>query len=267
MGKTIHKPTNFGWLRDRPDFRDRKYHEHKLAADRKRTLPKIVDHRGKNMPIIFDQGETSSCTAQAISPLLQFGRRIHKMPDMAPSRLFMYYNTRVIENSVEFDNGAEIRDVIKTLSNDGYVSEDSWPFQEEKIFEQPPRALYNVALRNRIADYYRIHNERLEDIKSCLAAGHLVVFGFSVYSSFYEADSNGGYVPYPNVNNDESLGGHAVLLVGYDDTKKVFIVRNSWGLESGDKGYYYMQYKHINNPELCNDFWTIRTADRDPKSN
>lgn len=266
MPNLIHRPNNFGWLRDRPDFRDKHYHESKLGVEQKKVVPKKVDHRGKLMPAIYDQGETSTCTAQALATLLQFNRRSKKINDMEPSRLFIYYNERVLENSTEFDNGAELRDGIKSLARTGYISEDLWSFSPERIFERPDDPLYTRALRNRIADYYRINNTRITDIKACLAAGHLIVFGFNVFSSFYRADSNGGYVPLPSPENDESMGGHAVLLVGYDDSTKNFIVRNSWGTDCGDRGYYYMKYDHITNPDMCGDFWTIRTADRDPKS-
>lgn len=60
-------------------------------------------------------------------------------------------------------------------------------------------------------------------------------------------------------SSDESvLGGHAVLAVGYDDGAKVLIIRNSWGDEWGDKGYFYMPYEYIENPSLAHDFWVIK---------
>lgn len=57
---------------------------------------------------------------------------------------------------------------------------------------------------------------------------------------------------------DKPLGGHAACAVGYDDSKEVFMVRNSWSRKWGDEGYFYMPYKFITHPRLAQDFWTIR---------
>ncbi len=52
--------------------------------------------------------------------------------------------------------------------------------------------------------------------------------------------------------------GHAVTCVGYNDYKQTFIVRNSWGKEWGDKGYFYMPYAYLLDGHLSMDFWCIR---------
>lgn len=57
---------------------------------------------------------------------------------------------------------------------------------------------------------------------------------------------------------ERSVGGHAVLAVGYSDDDKRFIVRNSWGTGWGMQGYFSMPYDYLSNSSLSNDFWTIR---------
>jgi C1A family cysteine protease len=57
--------------------------------------------------------------------------------------------------------------------------------------------------------------------------------------------------------NEQMIGGHAVLCIGYDNTKQALIVRNSWGDQWGDKGYFYMPYSFATNTDLTTDFWTI----------
>src|SRR5438067_1441439 len=57
---------------------------------------------------------------------------------------------------------------------------------------------------------------------------------------------------------EKVLGGHAVLAVGYDDAKKRFLVRNSWGTGWGMNGYFTMPYDYLANRGLSDDFWTIR---------
>jgi len=59
-------------------------------------------------------------------------------------------------------------------------------------------------------------------------------------------------------DNDKILGGHAVMAVGYNEKEKVFIIRNSWGVNWGDQGYFYMPYKYMTNKNLCSDFWVVK---------
>jgi C1A family cysteine protease len=94
-------------------------------------------------------------------------------------------------------------------------------------------------------------------MKGCLASGFPIVGGFSVYSSF-ESDqvAKTGIVPMP-AKNESQLGGHCVLIVGYDDAKQWFIIRNSWSDTWGAQGYCYMPYAYWTNPSLASDFWQI----------
>jgi len=54
------------------------------------------------------------------------------------------------------------------------------------------------------------------------------------------------------------VGGHAVLAVGYDDASQTFLVRNSWGADWGQNGYFTMPYAYLTTRGLSSDFWTIR---------
>ena len=82
-------------------------------------------------------------------------------------------------------------------------------------------------------------------MKHCLSNGFPIIFGFLVYKSFESKKvAETGHMIMPQ-ENDKILGGHAVLAVGYDDNKKYFIIRNSWGEEWGDQGYFYMPTCHV----------------------
>ena len=98
-------------------------------------------------------------------------------------------------------------------------------------------------------------------MKKALINGNPVVIGFDVYSSFLKINKK-GIMLYPS-KNERNLGGHAVVIVGFNDNylnnKGYFICRNSWGVEWGDKGYFYMPYEVIKNTNMSWDFWIIKS--------
>jgi C1A family cysteine protease len=211
---------------------------------------------------VYDQGNLGSCTANAIAAAYQFDHSRQKLGAFAPSRLFIYYNERVLENSVNSDDGATIRDGMKILGNGdkgiGVCSEWRWPYIISKFAQMPNDECYRVAKRDQALQYSTVRQVPAQ-LKGCLADGFPIVFGFTVYSSFMDIGSDGVMQmpqPYDNVE-----GGHAVLCVGYDDSKQSYIVRNSWGSKWGIKGYFYMPYNYMHNADLCDDFWSIRKVE------
>lgn len=238
---------NYGWKKDKVDIRDYHYRSIKPILE----LPKLIDLRSKCSKI-EDQGDLGSCTAQALVANLEFLEKNKK--DL--SRLFVYYNERVIEGTVSEDSGAELRDGIKTLSEKGVCSEWLWAYIIKKFSRKPWFWCYWVSARHKISSYHKI--DSLDDMKNCLADGYPFVFGFMVYESF-ESDkvAQTGIMPMPK-SDEQILGGHAVMAVGYDNSKKMILVRNSWGISWGLSGYFWMPYDYISNKSLCSDFWTIR---------
>jgi len=242
----------YGWKPDIPDVRDFAY---KLLAP-KVSLPKYVDLRPQFPPVV-DQGQLGSCTGNSIAGAFHYGMLKQREIAFPPSRLFIYYNERVMENTVDQDAGAMIRDGIKTLNKTGVCSEMLWPYDVSKFTLQPGKEAFAEAEKHKALTYTRLNNSAINELKNCLANGLPFVFGFSVYESFESAKvAKNGKMPMP-AKKEKMLGGHAVCCVGYDDTKKVFIVRNSWGTSWGDKGYFYMPYAYITDANLADDFWTI----------
>jgi C1A family cysteine protease len=153
-----------------------------------------------------------------------------------------------------------IRDGIKTLKKQGVCSETHWPYIISKFTIKPSPKCYKEAMKRQITSYHRILT--LDDMRACLADGFPFVFGFTVYESFESQEvASTGFVQMPQFN-ERVLGGHAVLAVGYDDAQRRFIVRNSWGTDWGQKGYFTMPYEYLANRNLADDLWTIRRGEK-----
>jgi len=251
---------HYGWVPDLPDHRDRLYTA-PLGAPV--ALPKNVDLRPHCPKTVYDQGQLGSCTANAIAGAFEFDFIKQKKTDFMPSRLFIYYNERAIEGTINEDSGAAIRDGIKSVHKQGVCKESTWPYSDADpgpFQQKPPNTAYAEAHDQRSLSYARIPRS-LRSMKTRLASGFPFVFGFTVYESFEsQAVASTGIVPMPAAN-EEILGGHAVLAVGYDEVSQRFIVRNSWGPGWGDKGYFTMPYAYLLDENLSDDFWVIRSVE------
>jgi C1A family cysteine protease len=261
----------FGWVRDLPDHRDQLF---SVSLETLNALPAAVDLRPK-CPPVYNQGRIGSCTANAIAAAVEFDRRKNaQAPDFVPSRLFIYFNERSIEGDIGFDRGAQLRDGIKSVHKLGVCPETEWPYDDTpaeydggpwpdgaKAATRPSMECYKDAARYKAVGYQRLV-QTLSQLKGCLAQGFPFVFGFTVYTSFFDKTTGKQKVitPLPS-DADRVIGGHAVVGVGYQDAKTQFIVRNSWGADDADKGYFYMPYSYVTDPQLASDFWVIRTME------
>lgn len=245
----------FGWIPDLPDHRD---HLYAAPGEVLLNLPSSVDLTSK-CPPVYDQGDIGSCTANAIAAAIEFDQMKQGLTVFVPSRLFIYYNERSIEGTINSDSGAMIRDGIKSVAQQGVCSEDIWPYVniDTQFVVQPTDACYQAALQHKIASYTSVV-QNLNQMKGCLASNYPFVFGFSVYDSFTSQQvAETGHAPMP-APGEQQVGGHAVLAVGYDDASQWFIVRNSWGVKWGMQGYFTIPYTYLMDPNLADDFWTIR---------
>jgi len=246
--KTIKR--KWGWKPDIPDQRDYPFSKFMKVI---RRLPVSVDLRNNCSPI-EDQGSLGSCTACASAGLVEFLSLRNGIPFDA-SKLFIYYNARALEGTVDSDSGAYLRDNIKTLVSQGVCMESLWPYTISKFMDKPTNSCYLEALNHQALGYYRISS--LIEMKSCLASGLPFMFGFAVYESFLsDVVELTGKVPMP-LHKERMLGGHAVVDVGYRESDKRFIVRNSWGSNWGIDGYFTMPYAYLDSKKLSGDFWTI----------
>lgn len=250
---------SYGWKPDPPDARD--FHGSLTMAEQAIVLPASVDLRSK-MPPIYDQGQLGSCTANAIAGALEYQEWRQAETTGTPSRLFIYYNERAMEGTINQDAGAVIRDGIKSVATLGAPNETDWPYVISKFKQKPPAQAYTDALQHKAINYAHPYRSSYY-FKLALANKHPIIFGFTVYESFESGQvADTGWVPFPDVYTEQILGGHAVVAVGYlmHNSHLYFIVRNSWGTNWGDNGYCYMPASILLDTNMSSDFWTIRVV-------
>jgi C1A family cysteine protease len=258
--KTSSLNKKYGWVPSLPSHQDHKF----SAILAPSALPPFVDLR-KHFPSVYNQLDLGSCTANAAAGAMEFDQIKQNTKIFTPSRLFIYYNERVIENTVSSDSGASLKDSVTAVAKWGAPPETLWPYIESQFTVKPPTTAYTAGLLNKAISYTSVNQDQ-NTMSSVLAGGYPFVLGFTVYDSF-ESDevAKTGIVPMPGTNEDE-LGGHAVVAVGYNNSNatidgvpaRTFIIRNSWGPEWGVDGYCFMPFGYLLNDNLADDFWTIK---------
>lgn len=297
------KDLRFGWLRDYPDFRDVSAETDKvpakLAAMGQPSVRSMLIKAGAVTPAVAnkptpaklpaskslkqwcspieDQGNLGSCTAHAAVGMLEYFERKAFGKHIDASRLFVYKTTRNLMK-VTGDTGAYIRSVMGALTLFGAPPESYYPYLESKFDEEPSAFLYSYAQNYQALTYYRLdppgttNSALLTQIKTSLNSNLPVMFGFTVYDSYNQSETNGGCLPFPT-RNESILGGHAVLAIGYDDTKKIrnsltgglettgaIEIRNSWGTSWGAAGYGWLPYDYVTRG-LTSDWWSMIKAE------
>lgn len=279
MMKAIQNKYYTGWVPDFPDFRDYTLGAEKVAPIVKKTgilkpgsktLPKSADLR-QWCSEVEDQGQLGSCTANAGTGMVEYFERKAFGKHIDASRLFLYKATRDLMHE-KGDSGATLRSTMGALVLFGIPPEEYWPYRIEDFEQIPPAFCYAFALSYQSLKYVRLDpankpkKDILAQIKTNLAAGLPSMFGFTVYSSVAQAESD-GKIPFPG-RGEKVEGGHAIMAVGYDDSMKIkntsggeatmgaLLIRNSWGKTWGDGGYGWLPYEYVLQ-ELAVDWWTL----------
>jgi len=245
----------YGRIKDTPDSRDFRFQPGYGLT----PLPAIVDLRAY-CPPVYDQLQANSCVGNAIAGGVDY-ERAHQGPEtpfMTPARLFIYYNARALEGTVDTDSGASIRDGFKSIKAQGVCAEYRWPYiVPGNVTRKPFHGCYGAASWHKTLTYLAVAQAQT-DMMDCLAQGYPFVFGITVYESFEsELVEKTGTVPMPKPG-EAVIGGHALLAVGYNQASAEVLFRNSWGTEWGTAGYGTIPFAYLTNPNLASDLWTIR---------
>jgi C1A family cysteine protease len=282
-------PVSFGWVRDLPSINDYTPEHATIkpllakvkgagaaSAPAASSLPATVDLRAWFSPI-ENQLNLGSCTANAGVGLVEYYERRAFGKHIDASRLFLYKATRNLSHWTG-DTGAYLRTTLQALVLFGVPPEEYWPYVVANFDIEPGAFLYSFGLNYRALNYYRLDPSGttkpalLTAIKTNLAAGLPSFFGFTVYNSYTQASAaNKGAIPYP-VPGEKTVGGHAVVVAGYNDTLQIknsspgatattgaLLIRNSWGTEWGDGGYGWLPYEYVLKGQAT-DWWTLISA-------
>jgi C1A family cysteine protease len=157
--------------------------------------------------------------------------------------------------------------------------EKYWPYTDKSPdFDKEPSAFtYAIAQNYQALKYYRLDppgvppQTLLNWLRTLLATGFPSIFGFRVYASYTQA-SQSGKIPFPTPS-EKSVGGHAVMAIGYDDNMKIknanpggiettgaVLIRNSWGTGWGEGGYGWLPYDYILKG-LAVDWWSLMNSE------
>jgi len=289
--------TKMGWLPDYPDFRDYTpdvdvVSQKLQSSGETQSVKQMLSGVGVAKPAkaglaasvdlrawcssIEDQGQLGSCTANAGVGLIEYFERRAFGNYTNASRLFLYKATRNLLGWTG-DTGAYLRSTMGALVLFGVPPENYWPYDIQKFDEEPTSFLYAFAKNFQTITYYRLDPPGtapatlLTRIKTYLAAGLPQMFGFTVYSSYSQANTSGKF-PFP-MAKESVVGGHAIVAVGYDDKMKIkntgpggiettgaFLIRNSWGTGWGDHGYGWLPYEYVLR-SLAVDWWSLIKSD------
>lgn len=242
----------YGWKRASKPSVHPKYSIHPDLLST--PLPPTLDLRS-GCPPVYDQGQLGSCTANAEAGLHQYHQiRQGLLPSFVPSRLMLYYGERAMEGTVSTDSGANGDDGIEFLHRTGICPETTWPYNIAEFAVKPPAIAYQQATAHKISGPVTV-NGSLVELKTYLVTTQIpIVFGFTAYPELESAQvATSGILPMPT-RGEQPIGGHEVMIVGYDDSKQAFLCRNSWGTSWGLSGYFWMPYSYITNSALSGDY-------------
>jgi C1A family cysteine protease len=288
----LSESTGMGWLPDYPDFRDYTAEQNEVTETLKRLgqkdsiktmlatvgvaesascLPPSTDLRAWCSPI-ENQFTLGSCTANAGIGMVEYFERRAFGKHIDASRIFLYKTTR---NLLKWkgDTGAFLRSTMGALVLFGVPPEEYCPYVIANFDKEPSAFCYAYAQNFQAISYYRLDPpgtaaiDLLQTIKTNLAAGLPLMFGFTVFSSFTQAKAT-GKIPFPTTG-EKIIGGHAVMAVGYDDsvtlmnsntggeeTTGALLIRNSWGTGWGMEGYGWLPYTYVLKG-LAVDWWSL----------
>jgi C1A family cysteine protease len=247
----------FGWKADKPGIRATYYH---TAPHFKATPLKTSSDLTQLMPPIWDQGQLGACTAFGNMAVFSYAWNLTNGSFYDGSQLGLYYDERSLDGTIKQDAGSQISTGQTVLATIGAGPSKLWPYNIRKFTKKPPVAYYSAAKQALAIQPYKIDSgtsaSRHLGIITALSNGYPVVFGAYVYHAIQELTAANPVLPMP-AKNEQPIGGHCMVIVGHDDARQLFTVRNSWGADYSYHGELYIPYAYIDSLKISDDFWVV----------
>lgn len=224
-----------------------------------------------HIPDVYDQGKIGACVAHTMAQALRvvlnhthsqrYLSSVRSSGLFNPSRLYIYFNARKeLGEDTSKDAGSTNYGGIMALKDYKAPEESLWPYETKLVTQRPSHDAYVKAALRTVFEYSEVDGT-LHSLKDSINHGKPVTAGVIITPSFVKSGLNGGSgnVPLPDLEREEVLGGHSILLVGYDDASRTFTFVNHWGTKWGKNGFGTLPYDFITNGELClsGDFYAI----------
>ena len=220
-----------------------------------------LDMRSKFTPI-KNQGQQGSCLSFTLTSIFEYVMQLNAAQEFDLSEAFLYYNARDLDGAgnINEDFGSRFKPSIDSLVKYGIALEKVWPYNDDIYNQKPSEEAYTDAATRKLVSAMNV-NLKVNDIKSALVDNCPVAASFTLTQSFFEHGRTDGYIPMPsdeeiasclNSLDEDKHSRHAMVIVGFSDDLQMFIVRNSWGTDWGDKGYCYIPYSYIEHKDLFN---------------
>lgn len=221
--------------------------------------PKEVTTDSVDMRPLFtavrNQGELGACSVFAMVGVYEFLLKKLGKEKSDLSEHFVYYNVSVDESGTTHDDGSSFYDVAQSMSEKGICIEELCRYNG--TLAKPSAEAYDEAKNHLIKKVKNIEigastADNHKAITSALAEGYPVIISLKLYDSFGTGIKGFVSRPTPDERQREEHGNHAMVICGFSNEEKVYIVRNSWGAGFGDHGYCYIPYSYIDDASFCN---------------
>jgi C1A family cysteine protease len=238
---------SLGALPSLPDSRD-----HDVARYMPATMPVLpteLDLRPLLQPV-RNQGNAPTCVALAIAS----GRGGYDEKTASPSLdrqlspADLYANGRILSPVPNGGGGMYMRSALDVYHNQGISEEGDRPYFDTLSLPAGPNAAAHRA-QNRIAAYAAA-DKGISAAQAALVAHGPMPMVVTLHQGFVDLDAGHRVSAKGDV-----LGSHGVLLVGYRNSQRAWLVRNSWGTGWGDGGYAWLDYDYV-----LDELWAIITA-------
>jgi hypothetical protein len=217
-------------------------------------IPKSVD-LGKYFPRPGFQGRQSSCVGWAAAYALKSYQETveRKWKPDSDERLF---SPAFVYNQIKLDGGgAHFIQAFDVLIKQGAVSLADFPYSETDDSRMPDADVKRKAEAFKVATWRRVDGKNLvSQSKGHLASKFPVLIGATVGNAFQTHIGSANFEMPPGALIDG--GGHAMVAIGYDDTRGAFRIINSWGSNWGENGYAWIGYDTFN--RIVNEAYVIQ---------